>query len=191
MPSNEHRRKNAKKGYAVYRKVETRIRNALFALRGDSTTSVREISNKAGIWTSTFYRHYKNTSQARKSIEKEIVSDFNKELGNTKNDVEAFNSLILFVVRNKNFFLSVIKHEDCRIVLKIIEVTIPKINQNWPNFSLKDQKHIQTLMSGLFLEEIIYWGIEEKLALDHAKTCFNNLISINNNIPRILRNVTK
>lgn len=191
MPSNEHRRRHAKKYYLKYKQVEEKIQTSLFPPKRYSSKTIKAHAKDSGIWASSFYRHYKNLDTARATIEKRYITDFRKVISKDRDAHTAFSTLILFVLKNRHFFVAAIKRGDYYVLLAMLGEIFPKISQTWPKMSKNTTEHIKELVKNQLLGELIYWGETTKFNSTYTDTCLNNLLRINACLPDALRSIIR
>lgn len=151
-----------------------------------SRMKIKELSDGANVWKSTFYDHFLHMDDAIEQFwhakDGELLR-LKQSLGNI--DVEKIISkILLYVYRNRDYYYVAAKKENPAPFKKIVEVFCDTFGQSWSRYDETVMQRCMMIFSWEFSAAICYWGKYEKFDFDRIPARARELV-------RLCRNATQ
>lgn len=174
-------------------RVEERLFRTLgYYLRHDLAASVgvSELANRAKIWKSTFYDHFKNMDDAINKYNHRFDRDIKKlcnEIIDMHIDIEpAILKILYFINKHKSYYSTCIHRQNLIPIFSIAKICRPIFAKNWSNFGREKFDFCFKIFSGELFGVIYYWGDCERFDDKKIKTYAIYLSNLAKNATRRL-----
>lgn len=168
-----------RKSDARFLKSEKLLISAVTAeIRGSKNVTITDICRRAGVFESTFYRHYRGLNDMIKSCENKILKDFSQLIAiATKENLpieQLFRKWAFFIYRNRDMLCLSIAANQLNLLMIMIKNLWPIATVGWRSSPQKMQQ-IYLIYSyeiaGVWLE----WAEQEHFATEKIPTHIQEL----------------
>lgn len=171
---------------ARYQAVHKRYLRAIgkFIRHGKlSTIKIKELSDSAHVWKSTFYDHFLHADDAINQFwhaKDEELAELKTELGrfNEISIEKMFSKILIFIYHNREYYDVVVTRENPLPIVKIVEIFRDKIQQSWSKYDETVMQRCTMIFSWEFSAEICYWGKYERFDFDRIPTRVRELVRL-------------
>ena len=155
-----------------YKKAEQRLLTSLEQLlKQGKPIKVCELCRHAGMFESTFYRHYRSLHDLISQKEKQIIRQFDQVLARASRRQDDLPRIIqdtlIFIHKNRADLrlLAYISHD--KILLSLMAKLQPLTTRHWQPYTPSKRAFIFDVYSHEVVAVITTWGQQEDFATDH------------------------
>lgn len=133
-----------------------------------SRMKIKELSDSARVWKSTFYDHFLHMDDAidqfwhAKDAE---LTKLRRSLGNV-NIEKIISRILFFIYRNRDYYYVAVKKENPLPLKRIVEIFRDNIAQSWSCYEKDVMQRCMMIFEWEFAAAICYWGKYEKFNFD-------------------------
>lgn len=169
-------------------KVEERLFDALGeTLRKGAVvkTGVTGLANKAKVWDTTFYDHFRNLDDAIRRYDHrhdEEIKDLRDDVLCTCPTMEfTFTKILSFIKNNKKYYKAHLKRQNPAPFFSIAKIFRPILARSWSYYGRDQFDLCFRMFSGEFYGIIHFWGETEKFDETKIKGHVTRLIRLSQN----------